>query len=71
MTCKHEDRHLYVQERCSEFVNTIVYGTTIQLVRHVKVCRCNMCGERVQKVVTEGKNLVKQVEENYYANKGK
>ena len=71
MTCKHEDKHLYVQERYSEFVNTVVYDTTVQLVRHVKVCRCNMCGERVYRTVTEGKTLVEQVEESYCASKGK
>ena len=63
MGCKHEDRHLHVQERYSEFVNTVVCDTVVQLVRHVKVCRCNMCGERVHKTVTEGKDLVKQIEE--------
>lgn len=71
MTCKHEDKHLYVQERYSEFVNTIVYDTIVQLVRHVKVCHCNMCGGRVHKTVTEGKDLVKRAEENYYVSKGK
>ncbi len=71
MTCKHEDKYLYVQERYSELINTIVYDTTVQLVRHVKVCRCNMCGDRVHKAVTEGKDLVKRAEENYYGNKGK
>lgn len=71
MACKHEDKYLYVQERYTEFINTVVCDTVVPLVRHVKVCRCNMCGERVHKVVTEGKNLVKYIEENYYANKGK
>ena len=68
MPCKHEDKHLYVQERYTEFVNTVVCDTIIQLVRHVKVYRCNMCGERVHKTTTEGKDLVKQAEESYYEN---
>ena len=69
MKCNHEEKHLYIQERYTEFVNKIVYDTTVQLIRHVKVYRCNMCGERVYKFATEGKDLVKKIEENYYANK--
>ena len=71
MTCKHEDKHLYVQERYSEFVNTIVYDSIVVLDRHVNVCHCSMCGGRVHKTFTEGKVLEKRAEEvYYYASKG-